>query len=89
MKSEDTLQAAKVVKVIDHGPNVQLLCSDDRGLLSVYFDSKPFELFQKFVKKAGLSLLGLNIQFNMEIVNITLKDKTIRTCPTRIKATVG
>jgi hypothetical protein len=83
--SESSLHAGKVVKVMDHGTIVQLLCADDRGLLSVYFEIKPFELFQNMVKKAGLSLKGLEIEFNSEIVNITRNGKTIRTCQTRRK----
>jgi hypothetical protein len=83
--SEATMQAAKVVRVIDHGTIVQLLCSDERGLLSVYFDIKPFDLFQKIVKKAGLSLNGLEIEFNMEMVSVTSMGKILRTCPTRKK----
>jgi hypothetical protein len=84
--NENTLQTGKVVSVMNHGTIVQLLCSDDRGLLSVYFDLKPFEIFQSIVKKAGLSLKGLEIKFNMEMVNITIDGKTVRTCPTRKKA---
>jgi hypothetical protein len=84
--NENTLQTGKVVREMDHGTMVQLLCSDDRGLLSVYFDTKSFEIFQNIVKKAGLSLKGLEIKFNMEIVNIMVDGKTVRTCPTRKKA---
>jgi hypothetical protein len=84
--SEATMQAAKVVRVIDHGTIIQLLCSDERGLLSVYFDNKPFSIFQKIVKKAGLSLNGLEIEFNMEMVSVTSKGKTLKSCPTRQKA---
>lgn len=85
MISENNLHTGKVVKVMNHGKIVQLLCSDDRGLLSVYFDIKPFEIFQNVVKKAGLSIKNLEIEFNAEMVNITLKGKTLRTCPTRNK----
>jgi hypothetical protein len=87
--SESLLQAGKVVKVIDHGTIVQLLCVDDRGLLSVYFEIKSFELFQNMVKKAGLCLKGLEIEFNSEIVNITRNGKTIRTCPTKSKPVIA
>jgi hypothetical protein len=84
--NNDTLQSGKIVRVIDHGPIVQILCSDDRGLLSVYFDKKPFELFQNIIKKVGLTMKGLEIEFDMEKVNITVNGKTIRTCHTRKKA---
>jgi hypothetical protein len=81
--SEAIMQSGKIVRIIDHGTIVQILCSDERGLLSVYFDNKPFEIFKKVVKKAGLAMNGLEIEFNMETVNIITRGKKLRTCPTR------
>ena len=64
------MHTAKVVKVINHGTNVQLLCSDERGLLSVYFEYKPFSLFIRSLQKAGLKLNSLLIDFNQDIVRV-------------------
>ncbi len=60
----------KVVKSIDHGTNVQLLCADERGLQSVYFEPKSFESFRRLLEKTGLELNGLQLEFNRELVNI-------------------
>jgi hypothetical protein len=84
--SEATMQSGKIVRVIDHGTIVQILCSDERGLLSVYFDNKPFSNFQKVIKKAGHSLYGLEIEFNTESVRVITKNNNTRICPTRNKS---
>jgi hypothetical protein len=77
------IQTARVIQVIDHGTIFQLLCADERGLLSVYFDIKPFNNFQKTLNKAGLTLKGLEIKFNLETVYILSKSKAVLTCQTR------
>lgn len=70
------MQTAKVVRAIDHGTFIQLLCADDRGLLSVYFDHKPFGLFCKTIQKAGLKLKGLRIKYDRNIVRVPALGKT-------------
>lgn len=74
MYHPDAMRIAKIVRVIDHGTNVQLLCSDDRGLLSVYLEIKRFAHFCRAVRKAGLELLGLQIKFNRDTVLIPVPE---------------
>jgi hypothetical protein len=62
------MQTAKIVKAIDLGVNVQLLCADDRGLRSVYFKPKPYKSFLKTIQRSGLKLNGLQINFDREAV---------------------
>lgn len=64
------MQTGKIVKVLDHGSNVQLLCADERGLLSVYFEQKFYGSFSKAVKKAGLTPNGLLINFDKRVVGV-------------------
>lgn len=66
----------KVARVIDHGTIVQLLCADERGLLSVYFDPKLFGLFCKTIQKAGLTLKGLEIRYDGDVVHVPALGKT-------------
>ncbi len=70
------MQKAKVIQVMVHSTNVQLLCADERGLLSVYFEHQPFSLFNKVIHEAGLTLKGLQIEFNRSIVHVTVLHKT-------------
>ena len=79
------MQEGKVVRIITHPSNVQVLCADERGLLSVYFDQVPFISFYKLIKKAGLKLAGLQIEFNREEVRIPAIGKTGKICSTRQK----
>jgi hypothetical protein len=79
------MQEAKVVRAIAHTTNVQVLCTDERGLLSVYFEPKPFVSFYKMVKNAGLKFAGLQIEFNREMVRIPSIGKTGKVCFTRRK----
>lgn len=74
------MQAGKVVRVIDHGTSVQVLCADERGLLSIYFEHKPFSLFYNLIRKAGLKLDGLQIEFNRDMVHVPALGKTCRIC---------
>jgi hypothetical protein len=80
------MRSARVIQAIDHGSIVQVLCADERGLLSIYFDNKPFNNFMKILKKAGLTLKALEIKFDLETVSITSKRKTVQICRTREKA---
>ncbi|GEM_PF-3391909 len=68
MQERDDLQKASVVRPIDNGNVVQLLCSDDRGLLSVYFDHGQFEVFLNYLYAVSLDLEGLHIQFDKDHV---------------------
>jgi hypothetical protein len=72
------LSKARVVKVIDHGVNVQLLCSDERGLLSVYLDRQPFILFSDLLRRAGMRMKGALIEFDLEIIQLALSDRNWR-----------
>ena len=65
------MRAAQVVRFIDQGNNVQVLCADNGGLLSVYFEHLPFISFYRLIRKAGLKLAGLQIEFNRESVSHT------------------
>ena len=79
------MQEGKVVRIITHRSNVQVLCADERGLLSVYFDQGPIISFYKLIKKAGLKLAGLQIEFSREEVRIPAIGKTGKICSTRRK----
>ena len=70
------MQTAQVVRAIDQGTIVQLLCADDWGLLSVYFEHKPFNLFHKAIQKAGLKLEGLHIRYDRDRVHVLALGKT-------------
>ena len=70
------MQTAQIVRATDHGPIVQVLCADDRGLLSVYFEHKPFSLLYKALRKAGLNLEGLQIRYDRNRVYVLALDKT-------------
>ena len=70
MKNQKTMQTVQIVRAIDHGTVVQLLCADERGLLSVYFDHERFGLFSKAIQKAGLKLRGLRIKYDGDRVLI-------------------
>ncbi len=77
------MQTATVVRIITHTNNVQLLCSDDRGLLSVYFEQMPFISFYRLIKKAGLKLAGLKIEFNHDMVWVPAIGKTCEVSASR------
>jgi hypothetical protein len=70
------MQTAQVVRATDHGTIVQLLCAADRGLLSVYFEHKPFSLLYKAIQKAGLELKGLQIRYDRDRVHVPALGKT-------------
>ncbi len=71
------LRRAKVIKAIDHGARVQLLCEDDGGLLSVYLDQGPFEAFERVLGKAGMELKGALIGFDEEVVQLAFCGKRL------------
>jgi hypothetical protein len=64
------MQTAKIVKILDNGSNIQVLCADERGLLSVYFEHRFFRSFSKAIKRAGLTLNGLLINFDKTRVGV-------------------
>ncbi len=76
MFSEDTMRVAKIVRIIDHGTNVQLLCADDLGLLSVYLKNQAYSRFCRMIRKAGLNLKGLEIRFNRNTVLVPALGQT-------------
>ena len=69
------MQTVKVVRAFTHGTNVQLLCADERGLLSVYFEYKRFNLFLRSLQKTGLALNGLSISFDRNTVRVPVLGK--------------
>jgi len=73
------MQSAQIVRIIAHETNVQVLCSDEQGLISVYFDQAPFISFYKLIKKSKLKISGLRIEFNHDWVHISALGKTCRT----------
>lgn len=72
------MQTGKVVRTIDNGLNMQVLCADERGLLSVYFEHKLFSMFTRFVQKSGLKLCGLQIEFNRQMVHVPALRKNFK-----------
>jgi hypothetical protein len=64
------MQTGHIVRIFDLGAKVQILCADERGLLSVYFERKPFSQFVKAVKRARLKLNGLCINFNKDVIRV-------------------
>ncbi|MDD5701813.1 MAG: hypothetical protein PHU23_07150 [Dehalococcoidales bacterium] len=70
MDIDETLRSARVIRFLNNGSYIQLLCSDERGLLSVYFEPEKFGRFYKKLCKAGLALSGLLIRFNRYLVNV-------------------
>jgi hypothetical protein len=85
MENRVMMQEGKIVRVIDHTTNVQVICTDERGLLSVYFEHKPFVSFYKLIQNAGLKLAGLQIEFDREMVYIPSIGKAARVCSTKRK----
>ena len=70
------MQTAQVVRATDHGTIVQLLCADERGILSVYLEHKPFSLLHSAIQKAGLKLKGLQIRYDRGRVHVPALGKT-------------
>ncbi len=86
IKDCDSLRTAHVIRPVDLGRTVQLLCSDDGGLLSVYFETGQFEVFLTYIYKADLELGGLLIQFDGDRVLIPQSGKLFSRRPARHKA---
>ena len=70
------MHIAKVIRVNDLGNTIQLLCVDDSGLSSVYFEYEPFRLLYKAIQKAGLKLKGLQIRYERDRVYVPSLGKT-------------
>jgi hypothetical protein len=64
------MQTGKIIKIIDLGVKIQILCTDERGLLSAYLERKPFYTFIKAIKRARLKLNGLLINFNKDVIRV-------------------
>ena len=86
IKDRDSLRPARVIRPTDLGGTVQLLCEDEGGLLSVYFETGQFENFLSYLYKSGLELGGLLIQFDRERVFVPQRGKVFNRQPARRKA---
>jgi hypothetical protein len=64
------MQTGQIVKIFDQGATVQILCADERGLLSAYCELKPYRSFIKKIKRAGLKLNGLLINFDSNEIRV-------------------
>ncbi len=64
------MQTGKIIRIFDLGTQVQILCADERGLLSVYLGHKPFRSFIRAIRRAGLKLNGLLINFNRDVIMV-------------------
>ena len=71
------MQTARVVRAIDHGTVIQLLCADELGLISVYLDHEPFDLLCKTIQKMGLKLEGLQIRYDRHKIHVLALGKTL------------
>ncbi len=72
MEIENHLQRARVLQAKDLGGKVQLICQDEFGLLSAYLDYEPFCLFTRILCQAGLQLKGALIEFNRDLVRVSM-----------------
>ncbi len=76
METENTMRSASIVRFINHGTNIQLLCTDERGLLSIYLSPETFASFNKKIHRSGLKLAGLLIKFDRFVLGVpALGDK--------------
>ena len=80
MEIGNNMRAAMVVRFIDQGHNVQVLCADDGGLLSVYFEHLSFISFYRLIRKAGLKMAGLKIEIGRDMVRIPQIGRTCQVC---------
>ncbi len=62
------MHTGQIIKIFDLEVNLQILCKDERGLLSIYLNRKPFNSFIKAIKKGGLQLNGLLIHFDENMI---------------------
>jgi hypothetical protein len=75
MRIENKLQRASVMRARDLGGKVQIICTDDHGLLSVYMDYSPFCQFTRILCESGLKMKGTVIEYNRELVRVALPDR--------------
>ncbi len=61
------MQSGEIVKIFDHGNQVQILCLDDRGLLSIFLEHKQFYSLLRVIKRTGLKVNGLLIKFDKDV----------------------
>jgi hypothetical protein len=66
-----------VVKATDLGSKVQLLCSDEHGLLSLYLDRKDFCDLTRIICQRGLELKGTLIRIQGQQVQIAVPRQTV------------
>jgi hypothetical protein len=64
------MQTGKIVRILDQGNQMQILCADERGLLSAYCAHKPFRSFIKKIQRSGLKLDGLLINFDRDVIRV-------------------
>jgi hypothetical protein len=69
------MQTGQIIRIFNHGTKMQMLCADERGLVSVYFDRKPFYSFFRAIKRAGLKLNGLQINFDRNAIRVPALSK--------------
>jgi hypothetical protein len=62
------MKTGQIIRILDLDVNVQILCKDERGLLSIYLDRKPFNTFIKAIRKNGLKLNGLLVHFDKNMI---------------------
>jgi hypothetical protein len=86
IKDHECLRPAQVIRPIDLGGTVQLLCEDEGGLLSVYFEAGQFENFLNYLYKSRIELGGLLIQFDRDRVFVPRRGKVFNRQAVRRKA---
>jgi len=64
------MQTGKIVRIFDHGAQMQILCADERGLLSAYCERKSLSSLIKTIRRAGLKLNGLLINFDKDVIQV-------------------
>ena len=85
VSNREAMQIAVLVRILHHGNNVQLLCKDTWGLISVYLEPDTFASFKNAVHRSGLKLKGLKIEFDSEVVRVTGKGKNWSLCFPQVK----
>jgi hypothetical protein len=72
MENDYDQQFVSIVRAKDLGGKIQLLCSDDHGLLSLYLDYKYFADLTCIVCQRRMQLKGTLIRFNGQEVQVAL-----------------
>jgi hypothetical protein len=75
MKNENGQGFVSVVSAKDQGGKVQLLCSNERGFLSLYLDYKYFCDLTRIVCQRRLELKGTLIKFKGQEVLVAVPRK--------------